>query len=191
MNKRIILSLIIGTLLLFVWNAISWMALPFHSQSLKNIPEGIVQLEAMRLQMPEDGVYHYPGLPGENTSKTLDEIEHQLQQGPRITLMVYRNHPTALFDPSTFLYSLLINLLTAGLTLTLISFISQPTAKTVILATLTLGVIAAVVSDVSQMNWYMFPLGYTLVNVGDKLISFGLLSVLFAFYTFKTPQHAR
>ncbi|GEM_PF-4753532 len=40
--KKKITTLTIGTLILFVWNAVSWMVLPFHSNSLKNIPESVV-----------------------------------------------------------------------------------------------------------------------------------------------------
>ncbi|MEM6726328.1 MAG: hypothetical protein AAF598_19960, partial [Bacteroidota bacterium] len=52
------------------------------------------------------------------------------------------------------------------------------------------GVLAVLLSDVSQMNWFMFPLGYTLVNAMDKMIAFGLLGLLFSMYTFKKPNHA-
>ncbi|WP_347924322.1 hypothetical protein [Pontimicrobium sp. SW4] len=42
MDKKVLVSVILGTLLLFLWNVISWMALPFHTKTLKTIPESVI-----------------------------------------------------------------------------------------------------------------------------------------------------
>jgi len=190
MNKRILISLIAGTIILFLWNAASWMVFPFHSNTLKNIPDNAIQTELLRKEMPESGVYHYPGLPTNNSTNQMNKIEAKLKEGPRITMMVYKNEPTELFEPKTFLFSLLINLLTVIGVFFLISKIGISNPKTIFISTLMIGIVAAIVSDISLMNWYMLPIEYTLVNTFDKIISFGLLGVLFSFYTFKNFKNA-
>ncbi len=187
MNKRALLSIIIGTIILFLWNAVSWMALPFHANTLKNIPDTVMQPSIMKKEMPESGVYHFPGMPTDQTPAAMSEIEQKLQEGPRITLMVYKNSPTQLFDPKTFLFSLLVNFLTVIFTYLIIAQIGIQGNGKIFLSALMIGVIAALVSDISQMVWYMFPVDYTLVNALDKIIAFGLLGLLFGLYTFKKP----
>ncbi|MEO1438440.1 MAG: hypothetical protein AAFV80_23070 [Bacteroidota bacterium] len=190
MTTRHVLSIVFGTILLFVWNAVSWMALPFHNNSLTNIPEAVIQVDSMRSLMPESGVYHYPGMPTDFSGPAMERVEAQLAKGPRITLMVYKNEPTSLFDPKTFGISLIINAMTVFFTYLLLVKMAIQAPKGIMTACLLIGLVAVLLSDISQMNWFMFPLGYTLVNALDKLIAFGLLGLLFSMYTFKKPNHA-
>ncbi len=183
--KKKIITIVLGTVILFVWNAISWMALPFHSNTLTNIPEAAIETGTMRELMPSDGVYHYPGLPENDSDQSIKSVEEKLADGPRITLMVYKSGPTAFFDPMQFMGSLLINLITVVLALYVISQMNTANLNSIVLTSIGIGLISAVISDFSLMNWYMFPLDYTLVNVFDKVIAFGLLGLLFRYYTLK------
>ncbi|MCR9251193.1 MAG: hypothetical protein NXI20_12260 [bacterium] len=185
MKKRTIISIVIGTVILFVWNAVSWMGLPFHSNTLNTLPESAINKSDMKQSMPESGVYHYPGLPDANNS--ISDIEKKLAEGPRITLMVYKNSPTKLADPVSFLGSLIINLITVIFTFLVVS---RFTPGNVLIGTVMVGVVTILVSDFSQMNWFMFPLDYTIINAIDKLVAFVLLGVLFAKYTFKGAEVA-
>ncbi|MCG8577419.1 MAG: hypothetical protein MI810_21235 [Flavobacteriales bacterium] len=185
MIKKQAITVIAGTLVLFLWNAISWMVLPLHSNTFKNIPDSVFEEEILQKTMPESGVYHYPGLPKNNSAESLLEVENKLKNNPRITLMVYKNEPTKLFDPSIFIMSFLINLATVLLTFYVVARIEQKSLGKILITTLTIGLISVLVGDLSQMNWYLFPLDYSLVNVFDKLISFSLLGILFGAYTFK------
>jgi lipoprotein signal peptidase len=189
--KRIIFSIIFGTFILFLWNAISWMALPFHSNTLNNIPEKSFDADVLKNTLTEDGVYHFPGLPKDNSEESLKQIDNQLNSGPRITLMVYKNGSTSLFNPKQFILSLVINLFTVILTLYLIFKLKYQTQKSIFIACIVIGLIIGVVSDFGQMNWYMFPLDYTLVNLFDRIISFALLGLLFSNYAFKNVTNEK
>ena len=188
MKKRTVVSIILGTVLLFLWNVISWMVLPFHSNTLNNIPETAIETEVLKAKMPKSGVYHYPGLPTDNSKEALSKVKSKLNSGPRITMMVYKNGPTKLFESKTFLFSLLTNFLTVAFVFFVISKLKEP--KDILITTVGIGLIASLISDIGLWNWFMFPLDYTIVNVLDKLISFALLGLLFSRYTFKTKQHA-
>lgn len=182
--KRIILSITIGTVVLFIWNAISWMALPFHSNTLNNLPDAAFDTELLQENLPKDGVYHYPGIPNDNSTESFKELEMKLKEGPRITLMVVKKGASNLFEPKTFGINLIFNILTVIVTYLILTFIDHKSFKRVFLATMLIGLTVALVSDLPQMNWYMFPLEYTLTNVFDHLISFSLLGILFGRYTF-------
>lgn len=181
---RIIVTILLGGTICFAWNAISWTALPFHSNSLQSIPDDAIQTDSLRSLLPKDGVYHYPGLP--KTTEELAVVEQRLKSGPRITLMVYKSGPTSLWNPVTFVWSLLLNFVTVGLTLLIASLISRKTFKSVLGCCLLMGIVISVVADFGQMNWHLFPFDYTLANVMDRIIPFGLLGVLLGSYTFKS-----
>jgi hypothetical protein len=189
MNKRIIISIVIGTFILFAWNAFSWMVLPFHSNTLNNIPENSIDSELLQKTLTEDGVYHFPGLPTNNSENSIKEVERKLSVGPRITLMVYKNGSTKLFNPNQFFGSLILNLLTVLLTFYLLTKLKLKTLKPILLTCITIGLLIGIVSDFGQMNWFMFPLEYTIINLFDRLISFSFLGLLFGLFAFKKRQN--
>lgn len=183
--KRKIVTIAIGALILFIWNALSWMALPFHSNTLNNIPETSIDSQLLQESLPKDGVYHYPGLPETQSSESMQAIEKKLKEGPRITLMVFKKGDTELFEAKTFAVSLLLNLLTVTVLFIVVNQMKEKSLKKILLTTTSMGLIIGLASDFPQMNWYMFPLDYTIVNVFDHIISFFLVGLLFSFYTFK------
>ncbi len=183
--KRKIISLIIGTLILFIWNALSWMVLPFHSNTLNSIPDNAINAELLKEHLLKDGVYHYPGFPEENTPQALKEMENRIETGPRITLMVYKRGKTELFSMLSFLGSFVINFVTVLLLYSLIQVSRVQTTKTILLMSLFVALIIGFASDLAQMNWYLFPLGYTILNMVDHLIPFLLIGILLSKYSFK------
>ncbi|MTI89633.1 MAG: hypothetical protein FH748_16905 [Balneolaceae bacterium] len=187
-TKKVVISIISGTLILFIWNAISWMALPFHAQTLNTIPDEAISISSMEAGLSKDGVYHYPGLPKDNSPESMEEIQQKWETGPRIPLMVYKQGPSEIFDPFQFLRSLLINMLVAAGALFIVSRTKDHSTKAVLLVCISVGLIIGIASDLAQMNWYLFPLPYTLANMFDHLISFTLLGLLFGYYTFSQSQ---
>ena len=187
MTKTII-TIILGTILLFAWNAVSWMVLPFHGDTLNNIPENAMQVDQLKNVLTEDGVYHYPGLPENNSKEAIDAINAKLQEGPRITMMVYKTGSSSFMDPKLYVGGLIINLLTAIFALILISKLGNKSFANIMVSCITVGIIIALVVDISWMNWYLFPLDYTLINVLDRIVAFVLLGLLFSLYTFNNSS---
>lgn len=186
--KRITISILIGTLILFIWNAISWMVLPFHSNTLINIPETAFDKKLLQESLPDDGVYHYPGIPEDSSVEGMTELENKLKEGPRITLMVYKKGETGFFNPKSFALNLLFNLLTVSILLTIVRQFQDKSIKNVLKNSILIGIMIGLVSDLPQMNWYMFPAKYTLTYVFDHITSFLFLGLLFGLYTFKTQD---
>lgn len=79
----------------------------------------------------------------------------------------------------------MLNLSSVLVLLIIVSQIRDKSLKRILLTTTLVGLIIGLASDFPQMNWYMFPLDYTLVNVSDHVISFFLVGLLFSLYTFK------
>ncbi|MGI9547774.1 MAG: hypothetical protein ACR2MM_11080 [Flavobacteriaceae bacterium] len=186
--KRTIITLILGTLIIFIWNAVSWMALPFHANSMNSIPESALNTNQLKEQLTEDGVYHYPGMPQDQSDEALKEVEAKLAEGPRITLMVYKSGSTAFMDPMNFLWDLIFNLIIVVLVLGLVRGLADHSFKNILRATISIGLVISFMTDIPMKNWFMFPLDYTLANVLDYLISMTLLGLLFAGYTFRPAR---
>ncbi len=138
--------------------------------------------------MTEDGVYHYPGLPKNQTEEAYKEVEAKLAEGPRITLMVYKAGGTSFFDPMNFFWNFIFNLLTVILVFGLVRRTANRSFKGILWVTIAIGLIVALMSDLPMMNWFMFPMDYILANILDYLVMMTLLGLLFAGYTFKEKK---
>ncbi len=184
--RRNLTSILVGTLILFVWNALSWMVLPFHGNSLKSIPESAINGARLQENMPEDGVYHFPGFGQDMGATEMQRLEKRLSKGPRITLMVYKAGPTRLFDPATFLTNFLFNLIAVTGLFIITSRLAKKSFSHILTTLLLLALAVSFMSDFPQMNWYLFPLSYTMTNVLDHIISMGLLGLFFYAYSFKS-----
>ena len=104
--KKHILAVLLGTVVLIIWSAISWMGLPFHTQQLNTLPESAATALKQEATSMESNIYHYPGLED-------PDLAQKVAEGPRIPLMVYVAEGTSLFDPMDFLKRLFFNLVTA------------------------------------------------------------------------------
>lgn len=139
--------------------------------------------------MPEDGVYHFPGMPTSMNEEAMGEIEEKLSEGPRITMMVYKSGPTSFWDPMMFLKSFIWNVLIVLFLLLIFKNHTFKNRMDVVLKCVLIGCLIAVVSDIGLYNWYMFPLDYTLVNIMDRIVSMGLLGLFLSYFTFKNYNH--
>ncbi|MFP2994516.1 hypothetical protein ABN763_01340 [Spongiivirga sp. MCCC 1A20706] len=187
-SKKII-SIVLGTLILFIWSMVSWMALPFHENTITQIPEGTVDLQKMQNDMPEDGVYHYPGMPVDDSPETMAAMEEKLNTGPRIALMVYKSGATKLMDPMQFAIGLVINLLVVISLFYIVSKLADKSTKSILGVLIVVGLIIGLASDFAMLNWWMFPMDFTITNVVDYLVSFTLVGLLFGSYTFKMAKN--
>ncbi len=186
--KKKIITLIIGTLAIFIWNAVSWTVLPLHSNSLNNIPDSVIDQQTFKSQLPESGIYHYPGLPEDYSEESIERIEKKLAEGPRITFMAYTNGSTKLFEMKAYAFNLAFNFISVLLLLFIVSKQHLKSLPNVLVTTISIGLLISFMSDLPQMNWFMFPLNYTLPNILDHLVSFTLLGLIFGSYTFKTKS---
>lgn len=141
-------------------------------------------MDEFRNALPESGVYHYPGMPHDQSEASIDKVNEDLKKG-RITMLVYKKEPTSLFEPSAFAGGLLLNFLTAVLTFLVVSRLQDKSFQSVLMTCLFIGLMVVLVKDFSLMNWFMVPLDFTLAYVFDIVIAFGLLGLLFGAYTFK------
>lgn len=99
--------------------------------------------------------------------------------------MVFKSGKTELFSAVLFLGSIAINFVTVLLLYSLIHLSRVQTTKTILLMTLFVALIIGFASDLAQMNWYLFPWGYTILNMVDHLIPFLLIGILLSKYSFK------
>jgi len=111
--------------------------------------------------------------------ESMNQIKSKLKEGPRITLLVYKNGATNVFESTQFIWSFIINLLSVATLLFLFIRLRKSEFKSILITYTLILLLLSLIRDLKQMNWHFFPLDYALSNIMDKLISLGLLVLLF------------
>lgn len=178
--RRILIAGILGGIVLFVWNSVSWMALPWHAIDMHNVPDAVVPAGAPFSEMREAGVYHFPGLPP--SKEMSEEWMNKARTGPAIPFMIYRPDGYDPMAPATFIRSIVFNIFSAMILAYLMTLAlpNLPGAGAKIRFGLLVGVFIALAVDFMNWNWWFHPTGFTLVNAADHVISFGLVGAVMA-----------
>lgn len=169
--------ILLGGIILFMWNAVSWTTLPFHGNSLNTLPDTVIDQINTDLSAGAEGVYHYPGLPDKSTD--VAGIENKLQNRPRVTLMVIKAPPSQLIDPGQYLTSFIINLMTSAMLFLILRTMAVSSRSRIFKSCVLIGLTIGIASDMAQMNWFLFSEGYSLLSLADHVVGFTLLGLLF------------
>ncbi len=185
--KRIIIAGLLAGLVVFIWSSISWMALPFHGKTLHTIPDEALNLEVMDEQMTVHGVYHYPGMGDKEAmkadpEKAMAELTEKHARGPRVAFMVFLPGGGPIMYPMTFITGLLIYVIAGWIAAYLLSVSTgkMKSFKQRVLFVTLLGVFATLFINFGELNWWFFPVDYTMLAAIDSIISWFLAGLVIA-----------
>jgi len=175
---RIVLASIVGGLIVMVWGAISWMALPFHTMSLHTLPGEQAEVEAMLGAIPEKGVYHYPGFPHHDDGSPVSQEEleatfKRMRRGPVVSLMIVHPQGAEPFPVQNFAIGTAINVFAAGLLAVLVGRTRRTgatwlDAMGVVLAFALFAVCAGVVPG---WLWWGYPWLFGALEAADVIVA--------------------
>ncbi len=184
MKPRVLLAGIAGGVVLFVWGALSHMALGLGEVGVKLIHNEDAVITAMQSTIQEPGFYFFPG-EGMETGKPTPEQqkrwEEKYSRGPT-GVLIYQPGGAKPWDPMLFLTELLADigaaLIAAFLLNSAVASLGSLAARVFFVAPL--GLFSGLDVLVSYWNWYRFPTDYTLAIMADGIIGWTLVGVTLA-----------
>ncbi|HTL54656.1 MAG TPA: hypothetical protein VL361_03220 [Candidatus Limnocylindrales bacterium] len=187
MNFKIILAGLIGGVVMFLWGFISHMVLPLGEAGFKTMPHQDAVLPAISAQIKEDGLYIFPwpesppGTPMPVNEESRKKAEQLFQTSPH-GLLLFHQPPAAMLSGGQLGTELATNCASSLLAATLISMVLGclgSFAKRVFFVTV-IGLIAGVAVNVPDWNWYGFPSAYTLAQIAEHVVGFGVAGLVIA-----------
>ena len=183
---KILLTIILGGIVMFIWTSIAHMALPLGETGIREIPNEPAVLSAMQSNIGEQtGLYIFPG-PGigknatrEEKNEAMKHMTEKMAANPSGILMYH-----APGRPFEFGKLLGIEFGSELLEVILIVFLLAQT-RIVSFAgrigfVLVAGILAAIATNVSYWNWYGFPGAYTASYMLIQIVGFFLVGVVAA-----------
>ena len=79
--KKIIIGSLVGAILLFAWQSLSWMVMGIHDKAMKHTTAQDSILSAMS-GITEEGQYMLPSLPPGSSHKDMEEYMKKMKANP-------------------------------------------------------------------------------------------------------------
>lgn len=90
--KNVIIGAVVAAIIVFVFQAMSWMVLPIHENSMKYTAQQDALIAALAENLPDDGVYAIPNLPPGSTSEQHDAFEKSMVGKPYALLHFHKSY---------------------------------------------------------------------------------------------------
>jgi hypothetical protein len=169
--RKILLTGLLGGLALFVWGMISWMALPFHTQTLRPMPNEEAIAAVLAENITESGAYMLPGYSAGMSKEAETAWFERHRNGPLVPLMIFHPDGREPMSPMVFIWGLIVDILAVLLFAVAVSGVSktQRSFKQIMFMGSAFGVIICLVAPVTYMIWAYWPAGYALTLGLDYL----------------------
>ena len=155
---------------IFVWGAISHMALPLGEVGIQTLPDDSAITTFLKDKIKSPGLYLYPG------EKDMSKMEQILKERPR-GLLTYTPAGTPFSMGASLGVQCLIDILVGLLLAYLLSKAALPGLGEKLLFSVMLILFATTFYLAPYCNWYGFPIAFVLANTIDGIIS-GVIGAL-------------
>ncbi len=179
--KKLLISALVAALIAFVFQALSWMALPIHKHSLKYTPKQDEILAA--LEGLEDGYYMVPYFDPDNT--TMEEQQAlQLEMAGKPWALINYNEAWRTSMGKNMGFGFLLNLVAALLAAFVLSLAVDKVNGFFgrWFVVLCFALFAIFQPVLAMANWWSMPAHYLTGDVLDLLIAWGLAGSWMAHY---------
>jgi len=175
---RIFLAGLLGGIAMYIWTYIAYNALPLGNIGLRKLPNEPAILHALQSNIAEkSGVYLFPGLrlgsnPSDKKTEAADNLAETVARYPS-GMLIYNaagSRPIELFRWLSV--DFLIELGQVVLAVFLLSRTRLTRFSARVIFVLLIGVVAAIATNLSNWNWYGFPLDYTLACICIQAVGF-------------------
>jgi hypothetical protein len=167
-GRKVFTAGALGGIVMFIWGAVSHMALPLGTMGMRDLPNEHMFIPAMQMNLKEHGWYRIPPLNMNDKSKEAEKArEDKVKAGPLGVLI---------FDPKglkpmwvLMVSEFLSNVLAALLLAAVLSGLNAGKG-TGFLVGAGMGLFGWLCISASYLNWYRFPTIFTMSEMLQQLI---------------------
>ena len=172
MKKQLIATLV-GGLILFVWQFLSWAAIPIHKSEYGYTSNQDKIMEALNQNLTEAGTYFLPGVPPGTGQKEAEEAYMQKNIGKPWASISYHKSLNTNMGMNMF-RGFVIDLLAAWLLVWLLLKFETLNLRTALQASIAVGVIAYLTIPYLHSIWFETN---SIEHLVDAVVQWGLVGI--------------
>ncbi len=180
---RVFITGLLGGLVIFIWGAISHMALPLGEMGMAETKNEDAVITVLKENMPKSGIYFVPGL---SNAQMSDEAAVKAYQAkatsqPNAFVVFQEQGRDGTQMGQNLLREYICNTLAALFAALILALGSFSFSKRVVLS-VGLGLFSWLTVSAPYWNWYRFPQDFSLANLAELLIGWLLAGSVMAWW---------
>jgi hypothetical protein len=182
--KRVLLAAVLGAIGMFVWMSLAHMVLPLGRIGFSELPNEAPVLAAMQASAGnQPGLYIFPGMGiGKNPShaemnSAMANYQQKLNNNPS-GLLIYHPVGAKALAPGQLITEFVVEFLESFFACLLLARAALGSYSRRVAFITTVGIVAALSTNISYWNWYGFPTDYTIANVVTQLLGFFIVGLI-------------
>jgi hypothetical protein len=171
--KKLIIGALVGGIIIFIWQTLSWAVLNLHGASQEYTPKQDSVLSFLNSQFSEDGSYLLPNYP-KGTSH--EEMEKQMESNkgkPWVQIQYHKALDISM--GGNMVRGLIVNIIMVAFLCWILLKISPASFGNIFIACLFTGIIVFINSPYTMHIWYHK--ADIMAHLGDALISWSLCGI--------------
>lgn len=183
MFKKILAS-IVGGVLIFIWQSLSWTVLPIHLNSTKHTPNQDTILSVLKTNITEEGLYYLPSLDMSKHPTSEQHNEFYTQQTGKPWAMISYHFENPGMDPMQFVKGIIINIVSAFLVVMIITGmkINEMDLFKILGVTMLFPLIVTMQGVMTDVNWWNTPSHFYIGTIIDLVMGWLLAGLWFGYY---------
>jgi hypothetical protein len=170
--KQTIIAAIVGGIIIFAWQFLTWGALKLHESQQKYTPKQDSILAYLGTQFSEDGAYMLPTFAPGISNDEMDKQMKVMEGKPWAQLVYYKSMPGMNKMFMNMGRSLLVDIFIVWLLCWFLSQITTPSFRTILLGSIGTGIIVFLNAPYTMHIWYgSFDL---MAHFVDAIVSWGV-----------------
>lgn len=184
MGKKVILAGILGGILMFIWGGLWHDQLPTAFAGLHSLPNEQAVLSVMKTNIPEAGMYLFPGLgvPDDAPFSQKKEAMKKLEQNPPSSpqgVLIYEPAGAGL-SAKMLVTEAATNIVQALLVAFLLAQTGLKRFSSRLGFAFVIGVLAAITTNISLWNFYHFPGSWIAGQISFLILGYFLVGIVVA-----------
>ena len=182
--KQFVIASVVGAILVFVFQALSWMVLPIHTDSMRYTPAQDSLLSMMSRHLPADGVYALPFLPPEKMEDPDEQQKFSASTAGKPWALVQYHQASTEMSGGMLGMGFLLDFLAVALVVCLLG-LAGPRLTTFggrFLAVMAFAGFTVLQSDLMSWNWWSTPGHFLKGEVLDHLLAWAVCGVWLGWY---------
>ena len=185
MKQKLIAS-IVGGIIIFAWQFLSWPVLNLHKAANKYTPNGDAILAALNTNLPEEGGYMVPGLPENASKEDHEKLMKEADGKPWATIQYHKSMQASVGAMVTnMVRALIVDIIMVWLFCWLLSKINAPGFGKIFAASLATGLIVFFSSPYTISIWYKW--FDIMAHFTDAIVSWGLCGLWLGWWLTRKP----
>lgn len=173
--KKILIGTIVGAIILFGWQSMSWTGLGIHNDSFKFAPAQDSVISSLEKNLPEPGMYRIPNWVPGSSQLEQDALMKKMEGRPWAIVTYHNYYDGDMFKP--IIRGFLICLVCVLLVCLVINQFAKPNFINVFLTAVGFGLVSFLSVSYIGHNWFNTPWHYLTGELIDSIVGWGLCGI--------------